>query len=76
MLASMELAEHLNISFLTRKSFCSLPLVIQILKIVPLRRHLRRGAVALLLFKVPGNIFHGGEVQFYLELESVVEFFS
>lgn len=28
---------------------------------MPLRRHLRRGAVALLLFEVPGNIFHCGD---------------
>lgn len=39
-----------------------LPFVVEILQRVPLRRHLRRGAGALLLFEVPADIFHGREL--------------
>lgn len=78
-LASLAVAEHLSISYLTRTFlslfyFYFLPFVVQIFQIVPLRRHLRRGAVTLLLFEVPANIFHGSEVKFYSGLKSVVEF--
>lgn len=38
-----------------------LPFVVQLLQRVPLRRHLRGGAITLLLFEVTANIFHGGE---------------
>ena len=37
-----------------------LPFVVKLLQCVPLRRHLRRGAVALLLFEEPANISHSG----------------
>lgn len=55
-LNSLALAQHKLADF---SSFFVLPFVVKILQHVPLRRHLRRGAVALLLFEVPGDIFHG-----------------
>lgn len=35
-----------------------LPFVVKLLQHVPLRRHLWRGAGALLLFEITANIFH------------------